>query len=73
MSQETKLTPQQHAALVALFGRAFSIAIETQAWNRTCLNCQWFNEQTEICAKFAKRPPARVIVTGCPQYEPNPF
>jgi recombinational DNA repair protein RecR len=38
---------------------------------RTCLNCQNFDEKSELCKfnSYNQRPPARVIVTGCPSHE----
>ena len=32
---------------------------------KTCLNCNWFNEEKEECLKYTARPPARVIAYGC--------
>lgn len=36
---------------------------------QSCLNCKLFNEKQEICSKYNQRPPARVIVFGCNDYE----
>lgn len=35
---------------------------------KTCLNCIRFIENTEICALYSQRPPARVIAFGCSSY-----
>lgn len=35
---------------------------------RNCLNCANFHYETEICAMYKQRPPARIIVTGCPDH-----
>lgn len=32
---------------------------------RSCLNCDSFRQETETCALFKMRPPARVIVFSC--------
>ena len=34
---------------------------------KTCLNCKYFTEQTELCNKSIPptRPPARIITFGC--------
>lgn len=32
---------------------------------RSCLNCDSFRQETETCALFKARPPARVIVFSC--------
>lgn len=36
---------------------------------QSCINCINFREQTEICGLANQRPPAKIIVFGCPQYE----
>lgn len=35
---------------------------------QTCLSCNAFNEETELCGSFNARPPARVIAFGCNHY-----
>ena len=40
---------------------------------RTCLTCGYFLEDQEQCSKFGVRPPARVIVVGCPHHDKPPF
>jgi hypothetical protein len=35
----------------------------------SCVNCLNFRERDEICILANMRPPARVIVFGCPQWE----
>ena len=38
-------------------------------FSKTCLGCEFFDEKTEGCAYAnGARPPARVIVSGCPEY-----
>ena len=34
-----------------------------------CLNCCSFHEETEQCAKYKARPPARTIAEGCPAWD----
>lgn len=37
---------------------------------KSCLSCDNFEEQTEVCKKFGnQRPPARIIAFGCPGYD----
>lgn len=36
---------------------------------QNCLNCLNFREKEEICILANQRPPAKVIVYGCPMYE----
>lgn len=36
-----------------------------------CVNCDYFDEPSELCSKFAgdpARPPARILATGCPMW-----
>jgi len=33
-----------------------------------CLNCLNFDEEKEICNLYNKRPPAKIIAYGCPQW-----
>lgn len=46
--------------------------IKTNSQNailQSCLNCNRFNEKTEICKLANQRPPARVIAYGCPKWD----
>lgn len=36
---------------------------------RTCLNCEHWAENSEICNLVNQRPPASVIVSGCEKHE----
>lgn len=36
---------------------------------RSCLNCENFDSQNEVCALAKARPPAKVIVYGCQKWE----
>lgn len=36
---------------------------------KSCINCQNFNMNTEICKLANQRPPARVIVMGCKEWD----
>lgn len=36
---------------------------------KNCLNCTNFNLKTEICKLANQRPPAKVIVYGCPSHD----
>ena len=68
-----KLTPNDIANLVAVMQRAVEIAADKSGAGRTCLACIHFHEETEICDVAEKRPPARVIVSGCKAFDPAPF
>ena len=55
-------------------GDAILDLIERARLYRSCLTCQHFSEESEICALAGGRPPARVITMGCPKYlEEPPF
>lgn len=36
---------------------------------RSCLNCENFNPGSEICEVGRQRPPAHVVVYGCPAWD----
>lgn len=35
----------------------------------SCWNCECFDKKSEICLEFNMRPPAKVIVFGCEEWE----
>ena len=63
-----KLTPENFDALTDLFRHALDVAVRNSELNRTCLGCGNFNEAAEVCALASCRPPARIIVAGCPAF-----
>lgn len=34
-----------------------------------CLNCENFDEDSEVCSKYKARPPARTIAEGCESWD----
>lgn len=38
-----------------------------------CLNCHYWKDKEEICGKYNQRPPAQIIVSGCPEHTDIPF
>lgn len=68
-----KLAPADFENLVSLMQRAVEIGAEKSGAGKTCLTCLNFDEVSEICALGGKRPPARVIVSGCKSFDPSPF
>lgn len=40
---------------------------------RSCLKCTEWQPIDEICDKYKARPPLKVIVSGCPDYDNIPF
>lgn len=54
---------------------AITAAVEAARLDGTCVMCESFDEKTEGCAKAdGRRPPAKVIITGCPKFfEKIPF
>lgn len=65
------LRPDTEIDLVSAIKLAVIREIENQRFHpyRNCLTCMAFNEKDEICKTYARRPPARVIVFGCPSYD----
>lgn len=51
--------------------KRFIQTLEDADYMQNCLVCTHFNEQTEFCAKFQARPPARVIAYACPDFSDN--
>jgi hypothetical protein len=74
-SEDPKLTPEQMRGMEAVLHRVVQIAARHAGWNHTCLSCCHFNEASEQCTYYAPpmRPPARVIVEGCPAHAETPF
>lgn len=72
-NKDPKLSPQQYEALKMLFRRVIQMTAENAGMNKTCLNCFHFEEAVETCKICNQRPPARVIVEGCPEYDFIPF
>lgn len=62
--------------LVNDFSKDLAQRIADELYNATksCLTCQYFNEQRELCGRYPERgrPPARVVAFGCPEYENQP-
>lgn len=41
---------------------------------RTCVKCDTFDHEAEVCKRFNARPPAKVIAYGCDEFiEEIPF
>lgn len=38
----------------------------------TCLTCRYFTKE-EVCTEAGQRPPAAIIVFGCPKFDDIPF
>jgi hypothetical protein len=36
---------------------------------QTCIHCEHFDEEKELCKLAGKRPPARVIAFGCENFQ----
>lgn len=43
----------------------------TQA-TKCCITCEHFDLPREVCTKYARRPPAKIIAYGCPDYSERP-
>ena len=73
MSTDAQLhtTPERERNIaIALKTVGGDVARAVVAAMETCLNCQHFDEPSEVCALAQQRPPARVIAHGCPMYAP---
>lgn len=71
-----KLRLEEFYDLQSLVGKAVETILKDKQAYQTCLVCERFNENTEICQLANARPPARVIAYGCPQFidkEQPPF
>lgn len=63
-----EITRQQAVSGMADYLRDALVSALDRA-TRTCLNCERFDEPTEMCEKFQARPPARIIAHGCDEHE----
>lgn len=69
-SNPNKHVPLSHLALRVEFHKRL---VKLQVVN-SCLNCVEWNPKPETCGKYKARPPAEVIVYGCPAWEEDiPF
>lgn len=58
--------------LLTLF-EAFIDSCKAQGYFRNCTDCFNWNEKNDKCNKFNVKPPTRVLVKGCEEYEEIPF
>lgn len=68
MDIRTKLNREQMAKVVADLVQPAIIDAIVNA-TRTCITCDSWEPGKELCNRFQKRPPAKVIAFGCPAYE----
>ena len=68
-----KLTELEVLSLTEVMIRCVEIAANKMGGGKNCLDCCHFDETSENCAKFGKRPPAKIICAGCKFHERNPF
>lgn len=61
---EMKADAIQHRAMVIKFQKD---VVKMGTW-QCCLSCDYWQHKDEFCEKFKARPPADVIVTGCPEF-----
>lgn len=55
----------RHAAQVL----ADAMVAHIDDMTRHCANCSQYNHNAEICDRYMAKPPCRVIVVGCPDWE----
>lgn len=67
--KDTKDRHGNNAGIIVAMDKAIRVAIDIAS--KSCLNCMHFEEAKELCGfkGYNQRPPARVIVTGCPSHE----
>lgn len=61
----------ERTAFIAKLTQAVTMAVKEQldAATRTCVNCERFNQEKELCGIYNARPPAAVIVIGCEKHK----
>jgi len=64
-----KLRPNSRHELRANIYNTLENIFETEFIYIGCLNCANFREKDELCSLVMQRPPAKVIVYGCPKWE----
>ena len=69
MSNKPKLRMDAYYDLQSIIADGLSRLAEQNHIYRSCINCFNFKETSEICILANQRPPARVIVFGCPKWE----
>lgn len=67
------LTDSEIESLTEVMARCLVAAAAKMGCGQNCLKCSQFDEPSEICEKYGKRPPAKIIVSGCKGFEPLPF
>lgn len=71
---DVKLIPRRlgkielEARLAKLVANTIAEVSPSNMLFQSCIVCEHFNNETEICAQFNVRPPARIIVFGCVKY-----
>lgn len=43
--------------------------LETHGVTRTCLGCEHWDKENELCVLAGKRPPVRVVIMGCNRFD----
>ena len=75
MSDEIRLIPRRlgevelRAKLAQLVTEIIKDVSPSNMLFQSCLVCEHFNHETEICKAYNRRPPARIIVFGCKTFE----
>lgn len=67
------LTDNEIESLTEVMARCLVAAAAKMGCGQNCLKCARFEDDSEICGKYGKRPPAKIIVSGCAGFEPSPF
>src|SRR5208337_4890261 len=58
-------------ALQEFFAKMLNHLGHRSDWFATCITCEFWSDEKELCNKFGVRPPACVIADGCEYYVDN--
>lgn len=67
MTTTARSIPRDHVRS-KLYTEIADLLVQTDGACRSCLNCTFFTEATELCQKYNARPPARIIAFACKDY-----
>lgn len=69
MTDTPKLRIDAYYDLQTIITESLNKLAEQNHIYRSCINCINFNQRQELCWLVKQKPPAKVIVFGCPKWE----